>query len=75
MERGKSTSFILRQFRKKSKRIVHKDLFTEFFYLNRSRRVIEFLETNKKVLALELFFKEFIPNEFKDFISIKKFSI
>jgi hypothetical protein len=71
MERGKKTSFILRQFRRKSKRVVNKDLFTEFFYLNRSRRVIEFLSDYNKCLHIENFFKEFLPNEFKDFVKLK----
>ena len=70
MERGKKTSFILRQFRKKSKQIVNKDMFTEFFYLNRERKVVEFL-TNNSVFTIEIFFKEFLPYEFRDFISIK----
>ena len=71
MERGKSTNFILRQFRRKSKRVVHKDLFTEFFYLNKGRRVIEFLKNEDKILSIESFFKEFMPQEFKDFVSVK----
>lgn len=70
MERGKKTSFILRQFKKKSKRIVNKDIFTEFFYINRERRVVEFL-LNDETLVIETFFKEFLPNEFRDFVSIK----
>lgn len=70
MERGKKTSFILRQFKKKSKRIVNKDIFTEFFYINRERRVVEFL-LNDETLVIETFFKEFLPAEFRDFASIK----
>ncbi len=71
MERGKKTGFILRQFRRKSKRIVNKDFFTEFFYLNKQRRVIEFLFDENKTLCVESFFKEFLPVEFREFISIK----
>lgn len=71
MERGKKTSFILRQFRRKSKRVVNKDLFTEFFYLNRTRRVIEFLTDYNKSLHVENFFKEFLPAEFRDFVKLK----
>ena len=70
MERGKKTSFILRQFKKKSKRIVNKDIFTEFFYINRERRIVEFL-LNDENLVIETFFKEFLPTEFRDFVSIK----
>lgn len=70
MERGKTTDFILKQFRKKSKRLVNKDLFTEFFYLNRKRRVIEFLD-NDGTFVMETFFKEFLPHEFRDFVSIR----
>jgi len=70
MERGKKTSFILRQFKKKSKRIVNKDIFTEFFYINRERRIVEFL-LNDENLVIETFFKEFLPSEFRDFVSIK----
>lgn len=70
MERGKKTSFILRQFKKKSKRIVNKDIFTEFFYINRERRVVEFL-ANEDILVIETFFKEFLPMEFRDFVKIK----
>ena len=70
MERGKKTSFILRQIKRKSKRLVNKDLFTEFFYLNRERRVIEFLK-NENTFVMESFFKEFLPSEFREFIEIK----
>ncbi len=71
MERGKKTSFILRQFRKKSKRVVNKDLFTEFFYLNKSRKVIEFLNDSTGNLHVETFFKQFLPSEFRDFANVK----
>ena len=70
MERGKKTGFILRQFKKKSKRIVNKDIFTEFFYINRQRRVIEFL-TNDDILVMNNFMREFLPAEFRTFVSIK----
>ena len=73
MERGKKTSFILRQFRRKNKRIVNKDLFTEFFYLNKERRVIEFLHQDEQ-LVFEDFFKQFLPEEFREFISVKIFN-
>jgi hypothetical protein len=71
MERGKKTGFILRQFKRKSKKYVNKDFFTEFFYLNKGRSVIEFLETNSKKLVIEEFFKEFLPNDLKSFVSLR----
>lgn len=70
MERSERTNSILRQFRKKSKRVINKDLYTEFFYLNKNRRAIEFLVLDKE-LMLEGFLKKFLPNEFKDFVSLK----
>lgn len=70
MERGKKTGFILRQFRKKSKRLVHKDLFTEFFYLNKDRRVIEFLSQDDQ-LVVQSFFNQFLPDDMKGFVKIK----
>lgn len=70
MERSEKTDSILRQFKKKSKRIVNKDFFTEFFYLNKNRRVIEFLY-HEDSLILESFFKKFLPEEFKEFVSLK----
>jgi hypothetical protein len=70
MERGEKTSFILRQFRKKSKRVINKDYFTEFFYLNRDRRVVEFLKQNDK-LVVEEFFRQFLPEEFRNFVQVK----
>ena len=73
MERGKSTDFILKQFKKKSKRVVKKDLFTEFFYLNRERRVVEFLKHGDE-LAMDVFFKEFIPSEFRPFVQVKAYN-
>lgn len=69
MQRGKKTSFILRQFKKKSKRVVNKDYFTEFFYLNKNREVIEFLKDSNGYI-LENFFKEFVKEEFKEFVEI-----
>jgi hypothetical protein len=70
MERNEKTTSILRQFRKKSKRIVNKDFFTEFFYLNRHRRAIEFLYEDDQ-LILEDFFKKFLPADFKEFVQFK----
>jgi len=70
MERGKKTNFILRQFKRKSKKLIKKDFFTEFFYLNRERHVVEFLPQNE-ILTVEYFFKEFLPVEFRDFVEIK----
>lgn len=73
MERGKKTSFILKQFKKKSKRAISKDYFTEFFYLNKERRVIEFLLVPgfEDELMIEHFFKEFISEDFRDFVELK----
>jgi hypothetical protein len=71
MERGEKTNFIIRQFKRKAKKIVYKDYFTEIFYLNKSRSVIEFLKDETGNYVVEVFFKEFIPNEFKEFISLK----
>ena len=71
MERGKKTGFILRQIKKKTKRLIKKEFYTEFFYLNQNRRVIEFLVNEDEKSAIEIFFKEFIPEEFRNFIKIK----
>lgn len=71
MERGKKTNFILRQFKRKSKRIIQKDLFTEFFYLNRERQVVEFLPNENKGLVIQDFFKQFLAEEFRDFVDLK----
>ncbi|MFW6285576.1 MAG: hypothetical protein ACOC16_00225 [Nanoarchaeota archaeon] len=70
MERTDKTNSILRQFKKKSKRVINKDFFTEFFYLNRHRRAIEFL-FNQDELILEEFLKKFLPLEFQDFVELK----
>ena len=70
MERGKTTSFILRQFKRKSKRILSKDSYTELFLVNKERDVVEFL-TQDDNLIVNLFFKEFLPNELKDFVEVK----
>lgn len=48
---------------------MHKNLFTEFFYFNEDRKVIEFL-SNDSVLLIEHFFKESIPKNFREFIEI-----
>lgn len=71
MERGKKTGFILRQFKKKSKRALSKDFFTEFFYLNQKRRVVEFLFSENDSLIIEDFLKEFLSEELKDFVSLR----
>lgn len=70
MERSEKTNAILRQFRKKSKRVVNKDLYTEFFYLNKNRSAIEFLAVDDE-LMLDGFLKRFLPQEFRDFVSLK----
>ena len=73
MEREEKTKFILKQFKKKSKRLLQRNNYTEFFFVNKDRKVIEFL-TREKELALTLFFKEFLPKEFKEFVIIKIFN-
>lgn len=70
MERGKRTDFILKQFKRKSKRVVNKDYFTEFFYLNRERSVIEFLKIDGE-LIMDKFLKEFLPSDFREFVEVK----
>lgn len=70
MEKNKNVEAILRQFRKKSKRIINKDYFTEFFYINKNRKVIEFLFDEKNNLLLEKYLKKFIEKDFKEFIKI-----
>jgi hypothetical protein len=75
MERGKKTSFILRQFKRKVKKVVYKDYFTELFYLNKNRGVIEFLLNDNEELVIDVFFKEFIPTEFREFVQIKLMNI
>lgn len=69
MERDKKSTTILNQFKKKTKKIVNKDLFTEFFYLNKNRGVIEFLTQQDEIL-IESFFKKLLPEEFKEFVNI-----
>lgn len=66
MKYNDQTDSILRKFRKKSKRIVHKDMFTEFFYVNEDRQVIEFLK-DKDMFIMEAFFKNFLPAELRSF--------
>jgi hypothetical protein len=70
MERTKNTTSVLRQFRKKSRRVLNKDLYTEFFYLNRNRKVVEFLADGENLLISD-FFKEFLPIDFRDFVSVE----
>lgn len=70
MERGKTTNFILRQFKKKSKRVLSKDSVKELFLVNKERDVVEFLTQDEQLIA-DLFFKEFLPNELKDFVEVK----
>lgn len=71
MERNEKTQSILRQFKKKSKRVVNNNIFTEFFYLNKERRVVEFLAFDEDTLIIENFIKEFLPKDFKDFVNLK----
>ena len=69
MNRSEKTEYILKQFKKRNKKLVNKDLITEFFYLNRSRKAIEFLESNG-TLIIEDFLKKFLPREFQEFVGI-----
>ena len=71
MIRGNETNAILRQFKKKSKKIVNKDIFTEFFYFNKNRRVVEFLRGDDDLLMLNIFFKKLLPSEFREFVELK----
>jgi len=71
MKRNEKTQSILRQFKKKTKRIVNNNIYTEFFYLNKQREVVEILNFNEDQSMLEYFLKEFIPYDFKDFVSLK----
>jgi hypothetical protein len=70
MEKQKKTESLLRNFKRKTKKIVKKDLFTEFFFINKNRKIIEFLSLNETLL-IESFFKQLIPKEFSPFTSLK----
>jgi len=69
----RSVENILKKFKKKSIRTLKKETYTEFFYLNKSRRVIEFLVDENDELLLNKFFKEFLPREIKDFCDLELF--
>jgi hypothetical protein len=70
MDFDKKTTAILKKLRKTSKDLIKKEIYTEFFYLNRERKVIEFLKY-KNQFILELFLKELLPEDFREFISFK----
>ena len=61
---------ILNEIRKKSKRILRDEIFTEFFCLNKNRNIIEFLK-DEKMTNLEIFFKSIIREEFRQFVKLK----
>lgn len=61
---------LLRKFKKKSKKILSKDKYTEFFIINTQRQVIEFVCDEEEKLLISSFFEEFLPNEFKDFCKL-----
>ena len=52
----KKEKLILGKIRKKSKKIIEKQVFTEFFFINKNRKVIEFLKDNNET-NLEFFLK------------------
>ncbi len=62
---------LLKKFKKKSKRTLKKEIFTEFFFLNKNRKVIEFLLDESENLLLNNFFKELLPKEIKEFCELK----
>lgn len=45
-------------------------MFTEFFYVNEDRQVIEFLK-DKDMFIMEAFFKNFLPAELREFSTIR----
>ncbi len=73
MEREDKTNSILRQFKKKSRRIMNQGVYTEFFYLNKDRQAIEFLVFGES-LIMDNFFKAFLPEDFRDFVKIKLYN-
>ena len=66
----KKEKLILGKIRKKSKKIIEKQVFTEFFFINKNRKVIEFLKDNNET-NLEFFFKNLIKEEFRPFVKLK----
>ena len=66
----KKEKLILGKIRKKSKKIIEKQVFTEFFFINKNRKVIEFLKDNNET-NLEFFFKNLIKEEFRSFVKLK----
>ena len=64
------TEKLLRHFKRKTKKTLSKNVFTEFFLLNKNRKIIEFLN-QENVLLIELFFKQLIPTDFREFVNIK----
>jgi len=67
----RSVENILKKFKKKSLKSIKKETYTEFFYLNKSRRVLEFLVDEKDELLLNKFFKEFLPTEIREFCDLE----
>ncbi len=67
----KKVNDLLRRLRKKSKKALLLNTYTEFFAINTRRKVIEFLTNNRDELLYNVFFKEFLPREIKDFCNLR----
>lgn len=63
--------YSLKKIRRKAQKAVKNQQFTEFFVLNKQRKVIEFLLTTDNRNLLDIFFKNLVPEELKDFVSVK----
>lgn len=65
---------LLRKYKRKTKKSLRKETYTEFFYVNTHRKVIEFLSDENEELLLNKFLKEFLPSEIKEFCELGLFN-
>lgn len=61
----------LKKSKQEAKKAMLNQQFTEFFVLNEQRKVIEFLVTSNNTTLLEYYFKQLLPEELRDFVTLQ----
>ena len=61
----------LKKVKQKAQKAIRNRDFTEFFVLNKQRKVIEFLLTTQEKLLLEFYLHSLIPEEMREFVHLE----
>ena len=71
MKKNNNFDSALKKLKAQAKKSINKQNITDFFVLNKQRKVIEFLLTTEEQLLLTYYLKSLVPEELVNFIDLR----